>query len=243
MISICDVSKRYGSSDALRHVSLELSPGEILLLAGPSGCGKTTLLRIIAGLERPDEGRVRIDGAEISTPAYVSDPSGRNVSMIFQDLALWPHMSVREHVGFAMQREKLPKKLVRSRTEEILRSVSLDGLGSRHPHRLSGGERQRLAIARAIASGARYLLMDEPFSSLDIFLKEELEELIAGFKKTLGTGIIYVTHNIADALPIADSVALMREGRIVRADSVERIMQHPGSGFARRMLGSREAES
>jgi len=139
MIRICDVSKRYGGYDALRQVSLELSPGEILLLAGPSGCGKTTLLRIIAGLERPNGGKVRIDGAEVSTPAYVLEPCKRNVSLIFQDLALWPHMSVREHIGFAMRKERLSGEIVRSRTDDILRNVSLDGLGGRHPHQLSAG--------------------------------------------------------------------------------------------------------
>ncbi len=240
MIKICDVSKRYGGYDALRQVSLELSPGEILLLAGPSGCGKTTLLRIIAGLERPDEGKVLIDGAEASTPAYVLEPCKRNVSLIFQDLALWPHMSVREHVGFAIRGDRLPKAVIRSRTDDILRSVSLDGLGTRHPHQLSGGERQRLAIARALAPDARWLLMDEPFASLDLFLTEELEELIVRLKKNIGMGILYVTHSPRGALPVADRVALMREGHIVRTDTGEGIMRHPGSDFAHRMLGIRE---
>ena len=221
---------------ALQGATLHLSSQEIVAVVGPSGCGKTTLLRLIAGLERPDEGKVAIDGFEASTPFKTIPPYERKLSLIFQDLALWPHMSVKEHIEFVLEREKLSKEFLRSKTLKILGEVALNAHQERYPHQLSGGEKQRLAIARAIASDPRYLLMDEPLSNVDTILKEELQELMLRLKKELQVGILYVTHIIEEALAVADKLAIMNEGRIAQIDTKENVIDKPENSFVKRFL-------
>ncbi len=236
MLIIDNITKRYGNLEILRGISLEISSGEIVALVGPSGCGKTTLLRLIAGFENPDEGSILINGVKVSKPLSVVAPYKRGVSMIFQDLALWPHMRVREHIAFVLKREKLSRDEQRSRIDMILNDVNLSGYNERYPHQLSGGEKQRLAIARGVASMPDYLLMDEPFNSVDSIVKEELQELVIRFKNNLRTGIIYVTHNIEEVLELADRIAIMNKGVIEQTDSKEVVFSKPKSEFVCRLL-------
>jgi ABC-type Fe3+/spermidine/putrescine transport system ATPase subunit len=237
MIIVESLTKNYGARPALKRASLALTPGEILAVVGPSGSGKTTLLRLIAGFERPDGGKIEIDGVEVSTPSQTTPPHTRKLSLIFQDLALWPHMSVIEHIEFVLKRERLTGNALQSKTRKILSEVALNGYQERYPHQLSGGEKQRLAIARAIASDPRYLLMDEPLSNVDTILKEELQELMLRLKTELQVGILYVTHIIEEALAVADTLAIMNEGRIVQIDKKENLVDKPEDDFVRRFLG------
>ena len=237
MIRIENLRKTYGEVEALQEITLELSSSEILAVVGPSGCGKTTLLRVIAGFESPDEGTVLIDGVEVSTPGHMVAPYNRGLSMIFQDLALWPHMTVSEHIEFVRRKDRPSKKVLRSETQGILQDVNLNDHHRRYPHELSGGEKQRLAIARALASKPSYLLMDEPFSSLDSILKKELQSLIIGLKNGPQIGIVYVTHNMEEALILADRIAIMNTGRLEQIGGKKTICDHPKNEFVRRFLG------
>jgi iron(III) transport system ATP-binding protein len=236
MITIENLRKKYGMMEALKGLTLELSLNEILAVVGPSGCGKTTLLRVIAGLESPDEGRVLTDGVEVSTPSKLVAPSKRGLSMIFQDLAIWPHMTVGEHIEFVLKKDKLSRDVIKSRIEKILRDVNLNGYINRYPHELSGGEKQRLAIARALVPEPKYLLMDEPFSNLDSILKEELQDFVIKLKLNHQMGIIYVTHNVDEAFMLADRIAIMNKGLIEQIDKKEEVINNPKNEFIRRLL-------
>jgi ABC-type Fe3+/spermidine/putrescine transport system ATPase subunit len=236
MLVVQEITKKYGDTAALAGVTFELLPGELLAVVGPSGSGKSTLLRLITGFERPDAGKILIDGVEASTSSYIMPPHKRNVSLIFQDLALWPHMSVGKHIEFVLQRESLSKNELESRIRLILEKVSLHNYKNRYPHELSGGERQRLAIARSIASNPAYLLMDEPFSNVDTILKEDLQELVLKLKSELQTSIIYVTHNIDEAFALADRLAIINEGKILQIDSKDKVVEAPNGPFVRRFL-------
>lgn len=236
MLQTKNITKSYDKAEAVNEVSFHLAPGEVLAILGPSGSGKTSLLRLIAGFERPDEGIVSIEGIDVSSPLKMIEPSKRKLSMIFQDLALWPHMTVRQHIEFVLKKDKLPKDVLNSEITTILNHVSLNGHNSRYPHQLSGGEKQRLAIARALASHAKYLLMDEPFSNLDSILKEELQDLVIELKNSLQMGIIYVTHNIEEALVLADTIAVMNKGMFEQIDSKENVLNNPKNEFVRRLL-------
>ena len=210
--------------------------GEAWAVLGPSGCGKTTLLRVIAGFENPDDGKVLIDGLEVSSSTRLLAPSKRGLSMIFQDLALWPHLTVKEHIEFVTNNKNKSKDIILSDIDRILRDVNLKGYNGRYPHELSGGEKQRLAIARALASNPTYLLMDEPFSNLDTILKEELQELVMKLKVSHGMGIIYVTHNVDEALVLADRIAVMNKGRLEQIDTKEKVLKDPENEFVRRIM-------
>ena len=236
MLKTKNITKSYDKAEVVNDVSFHLASGEVLAILGPSGSGKTTLLRLIAGFERPDMGAVFIENVEASSPTKMVEPSKRKLSMIFQDLALWPHMTVRQHIEFVLKKDKLPKNVLNSEITTILNHVSLNGHNSRYPHQLSGGEKQRLAIARALASHAKYLLMDEPFSSLDSILKEELQDLVIELKNSLQMGIIYVTHNIEEALVLADTIAVMNKGKLEQIDSKDKILDNPKNDFVRRLL-------
>lgn len=236
MLRTDNITKRYNDADILKNITIDVSRDEILAVIGPSGCGKTTLLRVIAGLESPNEGTVVIDNVEVSTREQMISPSRRKLSMIFQDLAIWPHMTVGEHIRFVMNRNGNSKTEIANEVDGILQDVNLSGFGNRMPHRLSGGERQRLAIARALASKPVYLLMDEPFSSLDSIVKEELQELLLRLKSLRRMGILYVTHNIDEAAVLADRIAVMNNGMIEQIDSKEGVFRNPRNGFVRRIL-------
>lgn len=210
------VTKRYGQKAAVDDVTLDVHAGESVVALGPSGCGKTTVLRLIAGLERPDDGEISLDGRRVATSGRnLVPPHERHLGFVFQDLALWPHLTVRENLGFVMRSAGIPKVQRFDRTREILTLVRIDQLSHRYPHELSGGEQQRAALARALVGRPRLLLLDEPFSSLDPDLRVALRGELASMQRALDLTTIYVTHDREDAAALADRIVEMREGRIV----------------------------
>ena len=210
MIRIRNLRKQYGDVQVLSGLCLEVSQGELMAVMGRSGGGKTTLLRLIAGLERPDEGTVHIGGLKVSDPSGLKEPHKRKLSMIFQDLALWPHMTALQHVVFAAGSR--PRRA--AHPERLLDRVGLKNLHGRYPHQLSGGEKQRLAIARALAPGPGVLLLDEPFNNLDPFLKVGMLELISELRDKEGMTMVYVSHLAEEVVGVADRVAFLNRGEI-----------------------------
>lgn len=224
MIEIKNISRFHGKTAILKNINLSVEKGKCLVLLGPSGSGKTSLLRIIAGLDRPDAGEIVISGKPFSSPDHVIRPESGNMSMIFQSLALWPHMTVLEHILFVMDKNnRSGKKHMREKANDLLVRLHLEGRGKRYPFQLSGGERQRLAIARAMASEPDCLLMDEPFSDLDELLKDELVELTIREKHARNMTVIYVTHNVDEALRVADDMVVLFDGKIRKAWSESEI--------------------
>ena len=216
MISVKEISKRYGTCSAVKEVSISVNKGEVLAILGPSGCGKTTLLRLIAGLEKPDSGTIELENHLVSSPnRIIIPPSKRRLSMIFQDLALWPHMTVFENISFTLADKALSKTQIKDLVTQVLRQVHLDGNWERYPHQLSGGEKQRLALARAICTKPLYLLMDEPFGSLDVLLKREMMDLTLMLKRDYQIAIVYVTHDFEEACYVADRLAIMNQGEVI----------------------------
>lgn len=236
MIDIIHIFKSFDSTRALHDVSLRLLKEEALAVVGPSGCGKTTLLRILAGLERPDSGEVKIEGQLMSAFTHMAPPSERGIALIFQDLALWPHMTVKENIAFVLQKKGFSKRQRDERIEEALEQVALQNHIKRYPHQLSGGERQRLALARGLAPKPDYLLMDEPMSSLDPILKEELIGLINNLRSIHKMAMVYVSHNMDEVLALADSVAFMNQGKIVKHGSKEEIVNHSNHPVIQKFL-------
>jgi ABC-type Fe3+/spermidine/putrescine transport system ATPase subunit len=218
-ITLTDVTKRFGSHVALDSVSIEVLPGTAAVVLGPSGCGKTTMLRIIAGLEVPDSGQVLLDGTTVSAAgrAHVS-PHRRKLGFVFQDLALWPHLTVRQNLDFVLGSIGMPRPEQDRRAQDALALVRIEGLAGRFPHQLSGGEQQRVALARAIVPEPRVLLLDEPLSSLDPELRAGLRSELARLQRTLNLTTVYVTHDREDVAALADNVIEMRAGRIQAVD-------------------------
>ncbi len=217
LISLSGISKRFGDHAAVIGVSLEIAEGEVLVILGPSGCGKTTLLRLIAGLEVPDDGEIWLAGQCIARAGRNLVPSHeRGIGFVFQDLALWPHLTVQKQLEFVLASSHVPKHERPHTVERALGLVRIAALARRHPHELSGGEQQRVAIARALVHRPRVLLLDEPLSSLDAELRESVRTDLAALQRTLGVTAIYVTHDREDAAVLADRVVHMRSGRIVR---------------------------
>jgi ABC-type Fe3+/spermidine/putrescine transport system ATPase subunit len=215
-ITLTDVTKRFGSHVALDSVSLEVPPGTAAVVLGPSGCGKTTMLRIIAGLEVPDSGQVALDGATVSAAGRVDvPPHRRKLGFVFQDLALWPHLRVRQNLDFVLGSMALSRLERDRRTQDALALVRIEELAGRYPHQLSGGEQQRVALARAIVREPRLLLLDEPLSSLDAELRADLRSELARLQRALSLTTMYVTHDREDAAALADCVIEMRAGRIL----------------------------
>jgi iron(III) transport system ATP-binding protein len=215
-ITLADVTKRFGSHLALANVSFHVAPGKAAVILGPSGCGKTTVLRIIAGLEVPDTGEVVLYGITASAAGRTIVPTyRRRLGFVFQDLALWPHLTVRENLDFALGSTGMSRGERHRRTQEALALVRVQEFSSRYPHQLSGGEQQRVALARAIVGEPRVLLLDEPLSSLDPDLRAELRSELARLQQALTLTMIYVTHDREDAAALADHVVEMRAGRIV----------------------------
>jgi iron(III) transport system ATP-binding protein len=226
------VSRRYGDSLALDQVSLDILPGEVLCLLGPSGCGKTTLLRIAAGVERPSGGRVLLDGQELAGPARFLPPEQRGVGLMFQDFALFPHLSILDNVAFGLR--FLTRSEAKAEALAALARVGLAHYAGDYPHILSGGEQQRVALARAIAPRPSVLLMDEPFSGLDPRLREKMrEETLAILHETRATSIV-VTHDSEEAMRMGDQVALLRRGRVVQTGKALDLYRAPKDIFAAR---------
>lgn len=218
-IALTDVSKRFGSHVAVDGVSLEFASGEAAVIIGPSGCGKTTLLRIIAGLEVPDTGQVVLNGTPVAIAGRAVVPAHqRRLGFVFQDLALWPHLTVQQNLDFVLESTNVSRAERRQRAERALALVRIQQFSARYPHELSGGEQQRVALARAIACEPRVLLLDEPLSSLDAELRAEMRSELARLQRRLKLTTVYVTHDREDAAVLADCVVQMRAGRILAVD-------------------------
>jgi sulfate transport system ATP-binding protein len=236
-IQIEHVSKRFGQFAALRDVSLEIGTGELVALLGPSGCGKTTLLRIIAGLESPDEGAIRFRG-EDATARHVRE---RRVGFVFQHYALFRHMSVFENVAFGLtvrpRKVRPSKDEIRDRVMQLLRLVQLDWTAGRYPHQLSGGQRQRVALARALAVEPEVLLLDEPFGALDAQVRRELRRWLRRLHDELHVTSVFVTHDQEEALEVADRVAVMNAGKVEQVGAPSAVYDDPASPFVYHFLG------
>ncbi len=233
MIRLAEVTKRFGTVTAVDQASLCVARGEVVALLGPSGCGKTTLLRLIAGFEQPDAGTVTIGGRDVAgSDAWVA-PEARRVGMVFQDYALFPHLTVEGNVGFGLARRERG-----SRVPELLAIVGLDGLGRRYPHELSGGQQQRVALARALAPAPELVLLDEPWSNVDPFLRETLRAEVAEIIRPLGVTVLLVTHDREEAFSLADRIALMRNGQVVQEGTAEELYFAPASRWAAEFVGA-----
>jgi putative spermidine/putrescine transport system ATP-binding protein len=231
------VSKQFGAVQALADVSLEIRDGEMVALLGPSGCGKTTLLRMIAGLELPDAGRVVIDEADVThVPAR-----RRNVGMVFQSYALFPNLTVRDNIAFPLEVRGQPPSIVRARTDELLDLLQLAVQADRYPNQLSGGQQQRAALGRALAPSPAVLLLDEPLSALDALVRSTLRDEIRRVQQQLRITALYVTHDQSEAMAIADRVAVMQHGRIEQIAPPAELYDRPATRFAATFVGSRNA--
>ncbi|MEB3861843.1 MAG: ABC transporter ATP-binding protein [Desulfurococcales archaeon] len=228
------VVKRFGRTTALKGINLEVRDGEVMVLLGPSGCGKTTTLRIIAGLEKPDEGRVYFGDRDVT----FLPPRERNISMVFQSYAVWPHMKVYENIAFPLKIKKVPEQEVRRRVKWAAELLQIEDLLDRYPHQLSGGQRQRVAVARAIVVEPEVLLMDEPLSNLDALLRVRMRSEIKKLQRRVGVTMIYVTHDQTEAMVIADRIAVMSEGRIMQVGPPEEVYEDPANTFVAGFLGS-----
>jgi iron(III) transport system ATP-binding protein len=233
MIRLDGVSKRYGEILAVDTASFCVERGEVVALLGPSGCGKTTLLRLVAGFERPDAGTVAIDERPVSGSGRWVPPERRRVGMVFQDYALFPHLTVAENVGFGLSRRRRPQ-----RVPELLAIVGLEGVGRRYPHELSGGQQQRVALARALAPAPEVVLLDEPWSNVDPFLRESLRSEVVEIIRPLGVTVVLVTHDREEAFSLADRIALMRDGRVVQEGTSEELYFAPVSRWAAEFVGA-----
>jgi iron(III) transport system ATP-binding protein len=229
--------KRYGAVEALAGIDLEIEAGRFMVLLGPSGSGKSTLLRGIAGIERFDAGSIRFGRATISEGHKSVPAERRNLAMVFQDYALWPHMTVLQNVGYALRRRHLPAGVARSRVLETLERVGLDSKADSYPHELSGGQQQRVALARALVGRPALLLFDEPLSNLDADLRERLRVEISTLTRESGATALYITHDQAEAFAIADEIGVLRAGKLEQRGTPEEIFGHPASPFVARFTG------
>ena len=229
-LQLSTIGKRFSDVDVLDDINLTVMRGEIICLVGRSGCGKSTLLRIIAGVETPDSGSIIMNGAEIAGPATFMEPEKRRIGFVFQDYALFPHLTVEQNVLFGLKGQ--PKAQARARAADMIEHVRLTDLAKRYPHTLSGGEQQRVALARALAPRPEILLMDEPFSNLDRGLRDSVRDETLGLLKELKTTAILVTHDPEEALSAGDRVVLMQKGRIVQVGTGYALHDNPVSRYA-----------
>ena len=215
-LAVANITKRFGAHQALDGVSLEVAAGEGVVIVGPSGCGKTTLLRLVAGLDVPDGGEIWMSGTQVSAQhRSIVPPHERGIGFVFQDLALWPHLTVQGNLDFVLESARTPRASRGPRVHEVLSLVRIQHMSTRYPHELSGGEQQRVALARALVGQPRVLLLDEPLSSLDPELRVTLRDELARLRRTLSLTMVYVTHDMEDAAALADRVIEMRAGHIV----------------------------
>jgi putative spermidine/putrescine transport system ATP-binding protein len=232
-IHLTGLVKRYGEVRAVDGVDLEVRPGEFFTLLGPSGSGKTTTLRLIAGFERPDAGTVQLAGTDVSG----RPPYARDVNTVFQDYALFPHLTVAENVEYGLRIRKVPRAERRKRADEALETVRLPGLGGRKPSALSGGQRQRVALARAIVNRPRVLLLDEPLGALDLKLRQEMQVELKRIQQEVGITFAYVTHDQEEALTMSDRMAVFNAGRIEQLGAPADVYERPASEFVAGFVG------
>ncbi len=236
-ISIEGVTKRFGSTAAVDQMSLELPAGSFTALLGPSGCGKSTLLRLIAGFEQPDEGAVRFDGAVVADPSTQLAPEKRNVGVVFQSYALWPHMDVAGNVGYPLRTRGVGKAETAAGVDNALATVGLTGFGPRPVDELSGGQRQRVALARCLIAGNPVILFDEPLANLDMHLRASMIETFREVARTSKATIVYVTHDQAEALALADRIAVIDQGRLQQVGSPEEVYTSPANEMVAGFVG------
>jgi spermidine/putrescine transport system ATP-binding protein len=236
-IGLVGVSKRFGGVNAVDHVSLEIAEGEFFSLLGPSGCGKTTTLRMVAGFELPDSGRIVMQGKDVTDVRA----NRRPVNMVFQQYALFPHMSVYDNVAFGLKVKRVPRAQHEGRIKEILRVVELEGMERRRPRQLSGGQQQRVALARALVNSPAALLLDEPLGALDVKLRKQMQLQLKAIQHDIGTTFVYVTHDQEEALAMSDRIAVMNGGRVEQTGSPREIYEHPRTAFVADFIGSLNA--
>jgi spermidine/putrescine transport system ATP-binding protein len=236
-ISLQGVVKRFGSVLAVEETTLDIRDGEFFSLLGPSGCGKTTTLRMIAGFELPDEGRVLLRGTDVTT----APPNQRNVNTVFQHYALFPHMSVVDNVAFGLELKKIPRGERRDRVAEMLKVVQLVGMEKRKPSQLSGGQQQRVALARALVNRPAALLLDEPLGALDVKLRKQMQLELKRIQSELGTTFVYVTHDQEEALTMSDRIGVMNGGVVEQVADPKEIYEHPKTPFVADFIGSLNA--
>ena len=234
LLEIVGVSKRFGATAAVDGVSLSVEPGEFFALLGPSGCGKTTLLRLIAGFETPDSGRIVIDGVDVTAVP----PYARPVNMMFQSYALFPHLDVAGNIAFGLKQEGMERRRRDARVAEMLALVQMSDYARRRPHELSGGQKQRVALARALAKMPKLLLLDEPLAALDRKLREETRLELIGIQERVGTTFLVVTHDQEEALGMASRIAVMNRGRLVQIGAPAEIYERPASRFVADFVGA-----
>jgi putative spermidine/putrescine transport system ATP-binding protein len=235
-VRLVGVRKTYGDVVAVDHVDLEVEAGEFFTLLGPSGSGKTTTLRLIAGFERPDAGRVELSGVDVTNRA----PYERDVNTVFQDYALFPHMTVAENVAYGLRVKKVPRSERKRRVDEILRVVRLPDVAGRKPIQLSGGQRQRIALARALVNAPKVLLLDEPLGALDLKLRQEMQIELRRIQREVsdvGITFVYVTHDQEEALTMSDRLAVFNEGRIEQLGTPAEVYEHPATEFVAGFVG------
>lgn len=232
-----NLAKKYKSSLVLDNFNLEIESGELIALLGPSGCGKTTTLQLLAGFISPDKGKIIVDNEVISSAKQVLPPEKRNMSLIFQSYAIWPHLSVFDNVAFGLKLKKMGKKDIKEKVFQALSLVHLEKLGDRYPSELSGGQQQRVALARAVVVEPSILLLDEPLSNLDVNLREIMRNEILLLHEKLKLTTVYVTHDRQEALALADRVVVMQNGKIQQVDPPARVYEHPQTTFVAEFIG------
>jgi spermidine/putrescine transport system ATP-binding protein len=234
LLEIRNVTRRFGDFTAVDNISLSIEAGEFFTLLGPSGCGKTTLLRMIAGFDLPDSGQILLDGVDL----VGRPPEQRPVRTVFQSYALFPHMTVAGNIAFPLKMAKTPQSEIKAKVEEALEDVRLSGFGSRFPHELSGGQRQRVAVARALVTHPKLLLLDEPLSALDAKLREDMQIELINLQKEVGITFIYVTHDQGEALALSHRIAVIKQGHVEQLDEPSQIYSFPRTRFVADFIGT-----
>jgi len=236
-VAVASLNKTFNGKAALHDVSLSIDPGAFVVLLGPSGSGKTTMLRCVAGIERPTSGTIDINGTRVAGPKTFVNPEKRGVAMVFQDYALWPHLTVRKNIGFPLTNSGHSKEVRHGRVESLLERVGIAHLADRYPNELSGGEQQRVALARALAADVGLILFDEPLSNLDADRREQLRLEIATLTREAGATAIYITHDQSEAFALADYVGVLNKGSLVQFDTPENVYRRPVNCFVTRFTG------
>ncbi|MEB9893855.1 ABC transporter ATP-binding protein [Bacillus cereus] len=233
LIQLVNVEKHFAGQPVVHPLSLTIDEGEFLTLLGPSGCGKTTILRMIAGFELPTAGEIRLDGVNVTQ----LPPNKRDLNLVFQHYALFPHMTVEQNIQFGLKMKKIPQAEQRERIAEAIRLTQLTPLAARYPHQLSGGQQQRVAIARAIANKPKVLLLDEPLGALDLQLRKNLQSELKQLQRNLGITFVYVTHDQEEAMMMSDRIVIMNNGRVEQVGSPKEIYERPETLFAATFVG------
>ncbi len=238
-VVVANLWKQFDGTIAVQEVSFSIGPEEFFTLLGPSGCGKTTTLRCVAGLELPTRGEISINGRLVSDPAsrIFVPPEKRRLGMVFQNYAVWPHMTVADNIGYPLRVTGESRQAMASRVNEVLDLVALGGLGDRYPHQLSGGQQQRVALGRALAGRPEILLLDEPLSNLDAKLREQMRFELKELQRRMRIPVLYVTHDQAEAMALSDRLAVMSTGRIAQVGRPSEIYRQPGSRFVADFIG------